>query len=498
MACETESERKCFTFIWKVENVSYCWLKEYESIESPWFVVDEIEGTKWRLLLTVRCGEGGNFVQLWLESSPGSKSEENTVFTRELDILALDGRALLSNNNDKSPSKNPTLRIKREDLFVIRKSEFLSQDTLTARVRIWKSDGGVVKNVHSVARTIIEVEKRSFTWKVRDFSSLKPMKVCSYEIKSLETGVPLISLDLFLNDASKSGRICFAIDPKCRTIKCCTFQLSHVQASGNIVECLKDEFRFDALPESKEATQIFKRSSLMENKSEYLPNDILTLQCMCCFSSGIMRRAIEEVSSDSTNFNNNSINRGADKEDLLPKYQKALNNELKSLLVDGMHSDIKLRAKSKSYPAHKCILSARSPVFKAMFSINMREKTVDSVDIMDLNDDTVFRLLQYIYSAEVEKLEWDDAMDLYEAADKYQIITLKDICSSYFKAHLCQTNACAALLLADMHHDEDLKTFAQDFILRHGKNIMNSEEWKELMKINLQLAAETMYLKYQE
>ncbi|GBM17860.1 hypothetical protein AVEN_260185-1 [Araneus ventricosus] len=248
MACE--SERKCFTFIWKVENVSYCWLKEYESTESPWFVVDEIEGTKWRLLLTVRCGEGGKYVQLWLESSPASKSEENTVFARELDILALDGRVLLSSNNNNCPSKNPTLRVKREDLFVVR-SEFLPQDTLTARVRIWKSDGGMLENVHSVARTIIEVEKRSFTWKVLNFSSLKPMKVCNYEIKSLETGVPLMSLDLFLNDASKSGRICFAVDPKSRTIKCCTFQLSLVQASGNIAECLKDEFRFDAPGESR-------------------------------------------------------------------------------------------------------------------------------------------------------------------------------------------------------------------------------------------------------
>ncbi|GBM17859.1 TD and POZ domain-containing protein 3 [Araneus ventricosus] len=236
----------------------------------------------------------------------------------------------------------------------------------------------------------------------------------------------------------------------------------------------------------------------MENESEYLPNDILTLQCICCFSSGIIRRAIEGVSSDYAIFDNNSINLCADKADILPKFQKVLNGELKSLLMDGIHSDIKLRARSKSYPAHKCILSARSPVFKAMFSNEMIENIKDCVDIEDLNDDTVFRLLQYIYSAEVEELEWDDATDLYEAADKYQILTLKDICSSYFKIHLCRNNACAALLLADLHHDEHLKSFVQDFILRHAKDIMNSEEWKELMKINLKLAAETMYLQYKE
>ncbi|GBN80281.1 TD and POZ domain-containing protein 4 [Araneus ventricosus] len=149
-------------------------------------------------------------------------------------------------------------------------------------------------------------------------------------------------------------------------------------------------------------------------------------------------------------------------------------------------------------PAHTFILGARSPVFKSMFSNDMKEKINGCVDIEDLNDDTVLRLLRYIYSAEVEELEWVSAIELYVAADKYQILSLKDVCSSHLKNSLCVDNACEALILADRHQDEDLKGFVQDFILRHGEDIINSGDWEQLAEINLKLAYETMRLKYKE
>ncbi|GIX99919.1 protein roadkill [Caerostris extrusa] len=96
-------------------------------------------------------------------------------------------------------------------------------------------------------------------------------------------------------------------------------------------------------------------------------------------------------------------------------------------------SDVKLKTKTCSFPAHKFILSARSPVFKTMFSSDMRESTCDSVDIRDLEDDTVKRMLRFMYTADVVDLGWNSASDLYAAADKYEVLTLKEKCSSYLK-----------------------------------------------------------------
>ncbi|GIY28838.1 TD and POZ domain-containing protein 3 [Caerostris extrusa] len=85
-----------------------------------------------------------------------------------------------------------------------------------------------------------------------------------------------------------------------------------------------------------------------------------------------------------------------------------------------------------------------------------------------MDDETVRRMIQFMYTTDVVDLGWSSASDLYAAADRYKVLTLKEKCSSYLKANLRPSNACAALLLADLHHDEGLKRLVQDFILKHS------------------------------
>ncbi|GFR23874.1 tdpoz1 [Trichonephila clavata] len=134
------------------------------------------------------------------------------------------------------------------------------------------------------------------------------------------------------------------------------------------------------------------------------------------------------------------------------------------------------------------------PVFKAMFINDMRERNSECVNIEDLDDDTVQTMLLYIYTATVPDLQWGSACNLYTAADKYEILTLKYKCSSFLKDNLSPENACDLLILADRHHDEDLKSKAEKFIL-NDEEIFDTNRWKLFMKTNLQLAADLMYLK---
>ncbi|GIY19776.1 hypothetical protein CEXT_658681 [Caerostris extrusa] len=53
-------------------------------------------------------------------------------------------------------------------------------------------------------------------------------------------------------------------------------------------------------------------------------------------------------------------------------------------------------------------------------------------------------------------------------------------------------------MIADLHHDERLKSATSEFILKHDKEIFNSDEWKRLMETNGKLAADTMLLKFNE
>ncbi|GFQ79619.1 TD and POZ domain-containing protein 3 [Trichonephila clavata] len=143
------------------------------------------------------------------------------------------------------------------------------------------------------------------------------------------------------------------------------------------------------------------------------------------------------------------------------KNARSLGEDFETLFTDGTLSDIKLCTETESFPAHSAVLCARSPVFKAMFSDDMKEKIKGSVDIIDLDDDTVRRMLLYMYTDSFEDLQWESAIRLYRSADKYEILSLRGKCSAFLKENLSLTNACDALVLADKHQDKYFKEAVQ-------------------------------------
>ncbi|GIY79265.1 hypothetical protein CEXT_711741 [Caerostris extrusa] len=52
------------------------------------------------------------------------------------------------------------------------------------------------------------------------------------------------------------------------------------------------------------------------------------------------------------------------------------------------------------------------------------------VEIPDVDADTMRRMLQYVYTDTLEELKWESASMLYAAADKYELLALKDHCST--------------------------------------------------------------------
>ncbi|GIY39913.1 TD and POZ domain-containing protein 5 [Caerostris extrusa] len=70
-----------------------------------------------------------------------------------------------------------------------------------------------------------------------------------------------------------------------------------------------------------------------------------------------------------------------------------VNADLKSLFSEGTLSDMQIRTSTEMFPVHSQILGARSPVFRAMFSTDMKERTKECVDITDLDSETVRRMI---------------------------------------------------------------------------------------------------------
>ncbi|GIX84110.1 TD and POZ domain-containing protein 1 [Caerostris extrusa] len=447
--------------------MSYCWQKNEEPLRSPIFVVDALEGTRWTLSLYPRGYEDGNYVGYFLYRDADCPSSVNDI---EIDcvmsFMAADGSAL----KESKVIKKAIPKGERygwanfattEEVFFRNRSRFLPDDTLTARCRMWRSDGKTTENGQIYARTRLGVESRSAVWNIDYFSHLEPYKAISFPIKSTTGNKELMNLDLYLTGGQKFEKVLhFKLTARDPRINMSTIQLSLLDNAGDKIECVKGEVWFN-VPEKLHRQLTFQttRNRLMAAKDVYLPNDVLSVLCECTFSTGVVVQETEAA-------------RFGDK-DSVPEKPLAnildelsvLQRNLGSSFKEGFMSDVKLKAKTSSFPAHKVILSAWSPVFKAMFSSDMKESICD---IGDLDDETVRRMLQFMYTADVVDLGWSSASDLYAAADKYKVLTLKEKCSSYLKANLRPSNACAALILADLHHDEGLKRFVQDFILKHS------------------------------
>ncbi|KAF8770253.1 TD and POZ domain-containing protein 5 [Argiope bruennichi] len=512
MANKAGNQRKCFTFFWKLKNARYCWQKDEQYIQSPIFVVDQIMKSKWALLLYPRYGKDN--IGFQLHKLPDSKETPVEIYY-EIALISLNGTISNSINREKrifddKSTRGSLWRVKRENALPVR-SAFHQRDILTYCCRIWKTVGEFSENVQCIARTRVEVEKRLFTWNIAKFSVFQSGQ--SYVIKSLKSNKKRMSVRLFLTPDEK---LHFRTTVYDKRIKYSGFHFCAVDIFKNTIADLRDEIWYDALNESKsfELKMLLTKKKLMEMKNIYLPNDVLSFKCKCVMTFETISDETEGITCDYIAFENYELdNCSSNDEDILsvsknvlnesfelllkeePLYKSIMIDNLQSLISNGSLSDIKLKTRTRTYSAHMFILSARSPVFKAMFSSKV-ETNNGCVDIEDLDDDTVTGLLRYIYKSEVKELDWDTASKLYVGADKYQILALKDICSSYLKANLSVTNACGALLLADMHQNDELKGIVQSFILKNSKIIMSSEHWEKLMKTKVQLAAETMHLSF--
>lgn len=148
------------------------------------------------------------------------------------------------------------------------------------------------------------------------------------------------------------------------------------------------------------------------------------------------------------------------KPELIKVPPPVLGRDLAALLETGKGADVKITVEDESFDAHRIILEARSPVFHALLNLPMREGAEGVVDIKNIRPPVFKALLHFMYTDSLpEELE-DGQMDaaiaqhLLEAADRYELVRLRQICEN----RLCQTvdvdTAATTLTLAEQNHAE--------------------------------------------
>lgn len=126
-----------------------------------------------------------------------------------------------------------------------------------------------------------------------------------------------------------------------------------------------------------------------------------------------------------------------------------LAQDVGKLLASEELADVTLVVEDREIKVHQLILAARSPVFNAMLSVDMREKREKRITIPDVSYVAAKEFLEFIYSAQLKTTK--NAKDLLILAEMYQITDLKNACENILVAQLNKENALDYLYAANLY-----------------------------------------------
>jgi len=98
-----------------------------------------------------------------------------------------------------------------------------------------------------------------------------------------------------------------------------------------------------------------------------------------------------------------------------------------------------------------------------MFENNMKESTEGKVVIEDMDPPILKEFLRFLYGGGVDNLT-SYSLELFIAANKYDILPLKKICETLLCMHVTPSNAMHMYALGDTHGGTVLKETALNIL----------------------------------
>ncbi|XP_034961399.2 kelch-like protein 3 isoform X3 [Zootoca vivipara] len=151
-------------------------------------------------------------------------------------------------------------------------------------------------------------------------------------------------------------------------------------------------------------------------------------------------------------------------------------NELRS---KQLLCDVVIVAEDVEIEAHRIVLAACSPYFCAMFTGDMTESKAKKIEIKDVDGLTLSKLIDYIYTAEIEVTE-ENVQVLLPAASLLQLMDVRQNCCDFLQSQLHPTNCLGIRAFADVHTCTELLQQANAYAEQHFPEVMLGEEFLSL------------------
>jgi len=217
-----------------------------------------------------------------------------------------------------------------------------------------------------------------------------------------------------------------------------------------------------------------------------LPNDTLTIVC-----------EISEDGSHSSSLMTEGLQKNKKVDPLVPVmldtsvYHKQLFKDMNHVFLNKNNGyDIIIKCGDNAFYCHKYMLSARSPVFQAMFISDMVETKSGTVKVEDVQPDVMTEILQYVYTGCTLNID-KHAKAILAAAEKYLLEQLKVCCEEHLSGILNVENCIELLLLGERNNATALKKAALLFLTDNMTKFI-AGDWKQKLKNHPVLVMEVM------
>ncbi|KAI3948201.1 hypothetical protein MKX01_014800 [Papaver californicum] len=198
--------------------------------------------------------------------------------------------------------------------------------------------------------------------------------------------------------------------------------------------------------------RFFKRTSL--ETSDYLKDDCLSVHC----SVGVVKSHTEGPKIYSISVPPSDIGQHFGK-----------------ILESGKGTDVNFVVDEETFAAHKLVLAARSPVFRAQLFGPMKDQNTRCIKIEDMEAPVFKAILHYIYWDALPDMQeltglttkWAStlmAQHLLAAADRYGLERLRLLCEAKLCEDVSINTVATTLALAEQHHCFPLKSVCLKFV----------------------------------
>ncbi|KAJ4722347.1 BTB/POZ and MATH domain-containing protein [Melia azedarach] len=197
----------------------------------------------------------------------------------------------------------------------------------------------------------------------------------------------------------------------------------------------------------------FFRRTLLET-SDYLKDNCLSIRCCV----GVVKSSTEGPKTYSIAVPPSDIGK-----------------HLGKLLESGRFTDVTFEVDGEKFAAHKLVLAARSPVFRAQLFGPLKDQNTQCIKVEDMEAPVFKALLHFIYWDALPDVEdivdlsskWAStlmAQHLLAASDRYALERLKLLCEANLCEDVAINTVATTLALADQHHCFQLKAVCLKFI----------------------------------